>query len=375
MKVVPYGEIDARLWDETCDGSALAWLFHRHAWVNIECRHFRRPNYSFGLVFRDRLVGLLPLYFGDARSGTNGERLLHSGIHRETGLVTADELIERDLKAARSAAMREVLALANRLDVDRIQLNSHNLAPANLGPSRAEIPFWVADHGFELGLAFASEGLCPAPGMATVNADQIVDLEQSEEQLFARLDEACRRAVRKAQSYGLEFIEGTSDAVEDFYQLAQLSAQRTGETLAPIEYYRDIARAFAAERRCAVLFARRQGRNAAAVLLGIDKAAASFLGGASDPELLALRVNDFVHWSAICWAKRSGIKHYRFGAWFPSVDPEWPIAKVSRFKSKFGACPRTIIQGSLFLHPGKYLSAGRALLQEVCAGNTAGRRQ
>ena len=42
-----------------------------------------------------------------------------------------------------------------------------------------------------------------------------------------------------------------------------------------------------------------------------------------------------------------------------SVDRRWAIAKVSRFKKKFGGRPYTIIQGSLFRHPEKYRAAAR----------------
>ena len=129
--------------------------------------------------------------------------------------------------------MQQILAICEREDVDRIQLNAHNLAPENLGPARREIPFWVEDQGFELGISFTSTGMLPAPGMATCNSDQILDLEPSEDALFRGVDDKSGRwAIRKAQSLGLRFETARDQSgVDVLYALAQLSTLRTREGL------------------------------------------------------------------------------------------------------------------------------------------------
>ncbi|MGH9904490.1 MAG: GNAT family N-acetyltransferase [Pyrinomonadaceae bacterium] len=372
MKIVPFEEADADTWDQTCEYSQEAWLFHRRAWVDIETRYFVRANHSFALIAHGEVIGVCPLYLSDAKTNTGGENLLHSGIHRQAGLAVRERLSKADIKAVRSAAMREILERAEQLDVDRVQLNAHNLAPRNLSPERDEIPFWAEDYGFQVGLAFTSYGMQPVPGMATCNADQIISLARPEDELFGQLEESCRRAVRKAQAFDFELLTGANEsAIDEHYRIAKLSATRTGEGLAPYDFYRDVWRAFASERRCAVLFAKRGSATAAAVILLIDKGGASFLAGVSDPEYLPMRVNDFLHWSAIVWSKRAGLHFYRLGPWFPTVDPEWPIAKVSRFKKKFGGRAYTIIQGSYFRHPEKYLAAGQKLLGDLCCRHEA----
>ena len=155
---------------------------------------------------------------------------------------------------------------------------------------------------------------------------------------------------------GLQLVaaQGQS-AIDTYYDLARLSAQRTGETLAPIEYYREIWQRFSLSGRCALLFAYDGDRPAAAVFLLIDKRAASYLAGVSDPGSLSKRPNNFMHWSAMLWARERGLSHYRFGPIFPEVPPDWPIARVSRFKSQFGARSVTVIQGSYFRRPERYL--------------------
>ena len=366
MKIEPYSSVPRHEWDGVCESSSLAWLFHRAAWIDIEERFFVRSNHSIALRLSDRCIGVLPLYLSDSAAGTGGERLLHSGIHRHTGLALVKGLDPPTAKAARSAAMRSVLTLAEKLDADRVQLNSQNLAPQNLSPARREIPFWVEDYSFYLGLQIGQDGMVPAPGMATCNADQIVELSSSEEEMFRRLDN--RQNVRKAQAAGVTFEAGdATSCVDDYYAIAKKSAVRTREKLPPSDYYRAIWQALGAVDRCAMLFACKEGVRVAGLLLAIDKGAASFLAGASDPEYLPLRVNDFLHWSAMVWAARKGLARYRLGPVFPELPDSWAVSKVSAFKNKFGARSVTTIQGSYFRRPEKYLGAAAAHLRLLCA--------
>jgi hypothetical protein len=366
MKIVNAREISAAEWDEVSDASPQAWLFHRSDWMTIEER-FVTANNSFALVHRERVVGIQPLYFTEASNGHGGERLLHCGVHRHTGLALVPDLTPAERASARSQAMAHIFALADACDASRIQLNSHNLAPENLSPDRQEIPFWVEHYGFYLGLNFAPMGMLPAPTMATCNADQLVKLDATEEQLFAALDQKCRNAVRQALQKELELdVARSSDAVETYYAIAKLSAERTREALSPIDYYREIWSRLAASGRCAFLFARHRQQPVAALLLLIDKRGASYAAGVSDPSFLSMRVNNYIHWTGMQWAKRQGIGWYRFGPAFPEVPEDWPIRRISEFKTKFGSRSVTVIQGSYFRRPERYLEAARVHLEMLC---------
>lgn len=367
MKVVQFNQVDRKEWNDLCDRSSQAWLMHRWEWIDIESRYFFPENYSFAVIQGQRLVAVQPLYLFHAGLGTWIEILLHSGLHRHTGLALADNLESGMKKEARSVAMAQIDQIALDVDADRIQLNSQNLAPANLGFDRREIPFWVSDLGYYLGLNMGPGGLVPAPGLATCCADQIVYLADSEEVLFSRLDESCRRAVRKAKAANLQVCEGMDGSINDYYSLAKLSAVRTGETLAPLGYYEGVWDAMYLAGNCQILFVTHAERKVAALLLLTYKGGAHFLGGVSDPEFLSMRVNDFLHWSAILWAKRRGLKVYRLGPIFPELPDDWPVARVSRFKGKFGGRSVPIIQGSRFRYPEKYLEAAKAHISALVA--------
>ena len=249
--------------------------------------------------------------------------------------------------------MGEIQRIARVIGADRIQLSVQNLAPRSRSGQRDHVPVWVSDHGFQLGIGFGPNGLEPAPGYATLAADQIVELDQDEADLWAGLDEACRRAVRKAEKSGLTFEASQDGAdLDRYWRLAGRSAERTGEALPDKAYYETIIRNVMPSGRALLCFARHEGQDVGALFLLIDKGAVSYLGGVSEPGALAMRPNDFVHWRAILECRARGLSAYRFGPVFPEVPSAWPISRVSAFKGKFGARSVPTNVASLFMGAG-----------------------
>jgi hypothetical protein len=367
MRVFSFADVEPDRWDALVDGSPDAWLFHRAAWVGIEASFFTAGNHSFAVEDdRGEPAVVCPLYRRDLGRGGWVERLLDSGHHRQAGPAFRAGLAAPVRRAAIKVAMRHLLDEAARLDVDRVLLGAHNLAPALEQGREAELPFWVRDYGFQLGQFIGPNGDLSAPGLATPAADQIVELDGPEDAVFQRLDENFRKAVRKAVKGGLTCTARTGDPVPDYYALAELSARRTGERLAPREYYQRIWDAFTDSGRCAVLFAVHGDRQVGALFLLLDKGGAQFLGGVSDPEYLPLRVNNLLHWEALRWLIARGQRRYRLGPVFPSLPADWPVSRVARFKGEFGATSHTLVQASLFLKPERYLEDARAAVALCC---------
>jgi len=365
MRCVPLSELSATDWNRAVDHSNEAWLFHRAEWSRIEGSFFARDNFSFAVIDAQKeIAGVCPLYRREIGRGAWTESLLDTGHHRQAGPAFVDALPPPQRKAAYKAALRHVLETAERLDVDRILLNAHNLAPANRRDRRREVASWMRDHPFERGLHFGPQGEQALPGLATFIVDQIVDLSRDVTELWKRLDEDCRNAVRKAQTFGFSLVVNPAEAVELLYGLARASSERTGETLAPEAYYRALGESLVKIDRAALLFAFHGDTPAAAVGIGIDKGAAAYLMGASRQEFLTHRVNNFIQWEVIAWAKARGLSLYRLGPIFPHAPREWPISRVSRFKGDFGGDALTIVQGCLFRKPEKYREERERVLQE-----------
>lgn len=368
MKVLPRREVGKSLWDAFCDSSPDTWLHHRFDWCEIERTFFTPDEHSCAIVESGEILGLVPLYLRQNGLGAWTERVLDSGCHRHTGVAAAGPLTGNRRRAVRRALVDHLISLAASLAVDRIQLNAHNLARARWSPRWEDVPFWTVEYGFEPGLNFGPLGMVPVPGMSTCCADQVVVLEaRTEEDLFASLEESCRRAVRKALRAGFSLEELKGDgAVDEYYRLAIMSSQRTGESLPSIEYYRAMFHAFSDSGRCSILFARKDAVRAGALFLLSDQESTTFLAGVSSEEFLHLRVNDWLHWQAICWARGKGHRAYRLGPIFPALPSDWPTARVSRFKGKWGGASFAIVQGSLFRRPSRYRDDGLREIDRRC---------
>src|SRR5262249_16884413 len=154
--------------------------------------------------------------------------------------------------------------------------------------------FWVRDFGFQLGLHTGPSGDLALPGLSTLSADQVVELADSEEAIFQRLDENFRKAVRKAVKSGLTLQVAEQDPLSDYYALAEVSARRTHECLPGIEYYQAIWSALQPCGQCVVLFAAHEGRRVGALFLLLAKGSATYLAGVSHHDFLPMRVNNFL---------------------------------------------------------------------------------
>src|SRR5207245_3009451 len=51
---------------------------------------------------------------------------------------------------------------------------------------------------------------------------------------------------------------------------------------------------------------------------------------------------------------------------FPTLPPDWPIARTARFKTKFVSRSVPVIQGSYFMRPERYVGAAAAEAARLC---------
>lgn len=349
MKIVLFENISKEDWNEVASSSLDSWFFHYYEWIMIESDYFTKQNLSFAIESNDKTIAIFPLYLRAINRGWV-ETLIDSGHHRQSGIAFVKRVSLEDKNNAISMAMEYIFFLMKKLNAHRILLNRHNLAISN----QEKVPFWIEKYGFHSGMMFCENGELSCPGMSSVCADQIVDLLNSKETLFDNTEGSFRRAVRKATKSGVSLFE-VDNSIEKYYDLAVLSANRTGEQLLSKDYYLRLYSNFILHNKVKILFAQKDGELVSALFLILDKKGANFFGGVSHPDYLQYRVNDFIHWEAILWAKNNGFLKYRLGPIFPSLPQEWNICKVSKFKKKLGGNSYEIMQGCYYDNYALYL--------------------
>jgi hypothetical protein len=137
-----------------------------------------------------------------------------------------------------------------------------------------------------------------------------VDLSPPDEEVFARMSSACRRAVRKSQKSGVT-VEEASPAgfAEDYY--AQLEDVFAKQSLTPtygIDRVRTLIRCLYPTGR--LLLLRALAPDGECIATGIFPAmngVAYFWGGASWRHGQILRPNEAIFWRAMCFWKARGM--------------------------------------------------------------------
>jgi len=141
-----------------------------------------------------------------------------------------------------------------------------------------------------------------------------LSLVDDEEALFANLDGAVRRAIRKSHKSGLA-VETSQDldAVRVFYRLQCKTRKRHGLPPQPFHFFQNIHRHVLTCDRGFVILARNQRTVVAGAVFFHLGNRAIYKFGASDDRFQHWRANDLVMWEAIRWYATHGFGELDFG--------------------------------------------------------------
>lgn len=181
------------------------------------------------------------------------------------------------------------------------------------------------------------KALWPGATASTCYYGHRLGLVDNEEVLFANVDSAVRRAIRKGHKSGVAVeISQDLDAVRAFYGLQCKTRKKHGLPPQPFRFFQNIHQHILSRDRGFVVLAR-NGRTpvAGAVFFHIGKRAI-YKFGASDDRFRQWRVNNLVMWDAIRWYATHGFDELDFGR--TSLDNEG----LRSFKRGWGTQERRI---------------------------------
>jgi CelD/BcsL family acetyltransferase involved in cellulose biosynthesis len=137
-----------------------------------------------------------------------------------------------------------------------------------------------------------------------------LDLRLSEDEIFARMTSACRRAIRKSVKEGVvvEPATGVEFADEYYAQLEQVFARQRLRPTYDVSRVRELIRCLEPTDRLLLLRARApDGQAIATGIFPAMNAVAYFWGGASWRQHQILRPNEAIMWSAMRYWKGRGM--------------------------------------------------------------------
>ena len=195
--------------------------------------------------------------------------------------------------------------------------------------------------------------------MAVQPLTRMMFLDKPEAQLLMEMDADCRAAVRQAERFAVQFVEGSSrDSMSDYVQLHQESWKRTGLKPHSSEYFQDMWESLQPHGALKVFFAMHENRIVAAVIIHLFKEGVFYWGGCSAGDALGLRPNNFLLWNTAKWAKQHGYRFFEIGQFFPHPTKDLKEFNVGKFKTQFGKDELVPFEGQKIYRTGKFLAVG-----------------
>jgi len=192
-------------------------------------------------------------------------------------------------------------------------------------------------------------GFVPSDLGAAPNATVLVDLAPEPEAMLARMRSPVRRAIRNGTRRGVTVRACGEEGLSQFGELLRLTSARQGFRPYPLDYYREILRAFAEGERARLFLVEHEGRLLSASLIVAYADTAVYKMGAWSGESAPARPNEMLHWTAMKWARERGYRFYDFDGIDETVAraivdgrplPEGARSGVTHFKLGFGGDAR-----------------------------------
>ena len=136
----------------------------------------------------------------------------------------------------------------------------------------------------------------------------LINLEETEEMILARMKSKTRYNIRLAEKKGVSVRK--LDEVEPFYQLLINTADRSEFGIHTREYYQAVFKLFHPFGACQLFIAEYQGQPLASIMVFISGRRCWYFYGASSNLHREKMPTYLIQWEAMRWAKRHGCLSY-----------------------------------------------------------------
>ncbi len=339
-----FKECDVEEWDRFVDECDEAWFWHNSLFLNSWPYG---ENISFCIRNNNEIVLLQVLFFQGhiKKKGLHFNRwhhipylstkvsnnnLFHSvgGIARKKGLSLKQE---RRLQSFYIDMMRQLIVQYQIRNFDySIQATCSRLYWPDCCPLVNPLIFF----GYK----------------NTISQAYVIDLSQSEEDIFRGYVQTTRNLINRTQKdTGIVIVEAkaTQEDLDKYYELHVETYKRTGVTPHPKEYFEKIFFGILPLKKCHILFLYKNDKLIVAHNTLIYKDVAMYWTGCSVTDKGDGETRLLMH-NQIIWAKKNGCKFFEVGECFPNVF-EGKLKGLNDFKKSFGGFIHPIFSGSFLI--------------------------
>lgn len=285
-------------WDHAAAAAGATSVFHTAAWARLLAETYGHIPHYLKVWSGDRLLALVPIMEVDSRwTGRRGVCLPFS-----------------DGCGPLWTAAQDALTVTNAL------------------ASYARFHHWKY-------LEIRDGYSMPSQDAASTNFEtQSLDLRAGLKDLWANIDGASRRSIRKATLAKVDVsVETVPNAMAAYHSLHSLTRRRHGLPPQPLAFFMNLNRQVIEPGNGFIVLARLEGRPIAGAVFLHGRSEAIYKFGASDQRLWSLRPNHLVMWTGIKRiAEQTSCETLSFGrTWVGNSG-------LIRFKASFGANRRPL---------------------------------
>ncbi|NDK09299.1 peptidoglycan bridge formation glycyltransferase FemA/FemB family protein [Candidatus Gracilibacteria bacterium] len=177
----------------------------------------------------------------------------------------------------------------------------------------------------------------------------LIDLTQTEDVILAAMKPKGRYNIRLAEKKGVvvEQVEKIPYNAKKFYELMQETTSRDDFSGNNLIYYETFLKTIESSQ---LFFAYYDGKVIAAGIFVLDVDVATYYYGASGNTHRNLMAPYLLQWTAICHAKKRGMKTYDFLGVASPDDAESPLAGVTDFKMKLSPRKTHVSEGYIYVN-------------------------
>ncbi len=170
----------------------------------------------------------------------------------------------------------------------------------------------------------------------------VCDLEQTEEELFAKMNSKYRNLVKRAEKDGCELKIGREELLADYAKIDTDTWERSERDGNGEDFYGEKLKAMPDNTLLAIVYL--NGEPQAGAFLYYSKSMAYYMFGAS-VHGAHTGAGRMLHWKLMLYLKSMGVKKYSFVGYRYKADEGSKYVGIQLFKERFGG---TLVGGYMF---------------------------
>jgi hypothetical protein len=173
----------------------------------------------------------------------------------------------------------------------------------------------------------------------------VIDLHQSQDELWKKLDSKQRNMVRKAEKTGVSIRLAEREDLVPYYAMHLETCSRSGILPHPKAYFEFIWNHFYSITEAKIWIAELEGNVIAGQTFSIHHGVATYWTGASNNSARSCGANTLLQWEAIRYFQSVGLDFFENG--WNSEEKTTKAGTISKFKESFGGSLKPIFVGRI----------------------------